>query len=114
MNEPKWRQMFPSPDLDPGFRVDPRGHARFQVDGFPVDVVVVYLDDDTHEVEMTASITLNGTKVAETSGQAEWGEYYILRDVLDNLLGSVVEEARYTVRKLAERIAQIDQREGSR
>jgi hypothetical protein len=114
MSKSTWKQVFPHPNLDPGFRVDPRGRARFQVDGFPVDVAVTYLADYTDEVEVITSITLNGVKVAEVAGQAEWGEYYVLRDVLEGLLGSVVEEARHTVRKLAERVAEIDRREGSR
>lgn len=108
MSGQMWRQMFPNPDLSPGFTLDPRGRAHFLVKGYRVEVQVAYLNEDSHEVEITASVTLNSIKVAESSVQADWSEPYTMRDMLDYLLNDVVQDVALTVRKLAERVAEIE------
>lgn len=108
MTAQPWTQTFPNPGLDPGFRVDPRGHARFLVQGYGVDVVVAYLSDGSDEVEVTASVTMHGIRLAESLTRGEWGEPYVLRDLLGMVLTDVVREARSAVHKLAQQVAETD------
>lgn len=108
MADQSWTQTFPNPGLDPGFRVDPRGEARFLVRGVPVDVVVKYIEDDSDRVEVTASVTLSGVKVVESSTEGEWGESYTLRDLLDSLLNDVSRDVGRQVRRINEQLARFE------
>lgn len=114
MTEQIWQQTFPNPGLDPGFRVDPEGRARFLVEGFLVDVVVKYADrdDSGDDVEMTASVKLADVVVATSERGGEWGESHTLRVILDDLLLDVVTSARHKVREINKHLARIDASQG--
>ncbi|MET7363197.1 hypothetical protein ABZS76_32835 [Streptomyces sp. NPDC005562] len=114
---PPWRQVFPHPDLDYGFRLDPAGRARFIEQGYAVDVVMRSLDEveeDEANVDITASVTLHGVKVAEVEAPAPWREPHVMRDVLGSLLVDVVDEARSTVGELARIVADNDAKKAAR
>lgn len=108
MADQPWKQMFPNPDLDPGFRLDPAGRGRFQVKGFMVDVTMRYLSEGELRVEISASVSLADVVVAQSSMEGDWDEPYVLRDLFDMTLNDVVESARYKVRDINNALDRID------
>jgi hypothetical protein len=109
-----WKQLRPSPLADPGFRLNPDGTAKFQVDGHLVDVCVRYTTEDDRadynaaaegdEVIVSASVDVAGVTVGRAWFLAEWHNPYSLRDALSYVLRDAVDSAESKVAEMAAEI----------
>ncbi|MGW1291067.1 hypothetical protein ACWD4N_47930 [Streptomyces sp. NPDC002586] len=107
--------------VDPGFRLDLDGNARFVHEGYTVDVHVrrataqdmpYYppVDPDPYDVVITGTVRLDGVDVGEHSAGANERDGYVMRSALEEVLREAVEDARRTVKTLVSRVEAIDRK----
>lgn len=129
MTEQPWTQLHPNPGLDPGFRWDIDGRARFQHKGFTVDVLIrrategdvpyyrgdiQALEFSRNDVILVGSVSLNSVELSSVEHGADITEPYLMRQALIYVLDEAVEDARTQVAKLVKQVADIDAKGATR
>lgn len=118
MSQQPWTQIHPNPGLDPGFRWDIDGRARFQHKGFTVDVLIRRAREDepayfrdvrpsSDDVVLVGTITLDGVELSRVEQGADITEPHQMREALTYVLDSAVKGARTQVLRLLDRIGDI-------
>jgi hypothetical protein len=123
VTDQRWRQLHPSPDLDPGFRWDIDGRARFLHKGFVVNVLIRQATQDdvpyyrgaiqalefsSKDVILVGTVSLDGVELASVEHGADITSPHQMREGLLYVLDEAVRDARTQVTRLAKRVAEID------
>lgn len=123
MTDQRWRQLHPSPNLDPGFRWDTEGRARFLHKGFVVDVLirratqddVPYHRGDIQALEFSGAdviivgmVSLDGIELSRSEFGADTTDPHLMGEALTSVLDEAVDDARRQVERLMKRIADIN------
>lgn len=117
------QQIHPNPGLDPGFRLDLDGRARFRYEGYDVDVQVrrataepedvPYCDSSEpsrYDLVVTGTVRLEGVVVGESASGADERDPYVMRAALDEVLRDAVQDTRRTAARIAAHVADIDRK----
>ncbi|MFE0472708.1 hypothetical protein ACFW2V_13935 [Streptomyces sp. NPDC058947] len=123
MTDQRWRQLHPSPDLDPGFRWDIDGRARFLHKGFVVNVLIRQATQDdvpyyrgdiqalefsSNDVILVGTVSLDGVELSHAEFGADITDPHLMGEALISVLDEAVDDARGQVERLMRRIADID------
>lgn len=124
MSQQPWTQTYPSPGLDPGFRWDIDGRARFLHKGYTVDVLIRRLGEDAVDyfgdrlgdghVELTGTITLEGVELVRVESNADITEPHQVREALQYVLDEAARDASLKVARLVRRVDEIEGGEAGR
>ncbi|WP_327359555.1 hypothetical protein [Streptomyces sp. NBC_01304] len=101
--------------VDPGFRLNLDGKARFQHEGYIVDVLVrrPTVEEfregfESDEVVVIGTVTLEKIEVGKDRSVANEYDGGELREALESVLQRAVADARHTVARLAARVDTTD------
>jgi hypothetical protein len=123
VTDQRWRQLCPSPDLDPGFRWNIDGRARFLHKGFVVNVLIRQATQDdvpyfrgdiqalefsSKDVILVGTVSLDSVELAGVEHGADITSPHLMGEALAYVLDEVVEDARRQVERLTKRVAEID------
>jgi uncharacterized protein YlxW (UPF0749 family) len=103
------------PAVDPGFRLDLEGRARFVHEGYTVDVHVRRPNEqdaleyiEAEEIVFIGTVALEGFEVAKVTRLAVENDGASMRETLEQVLCDAVESTRRTVARLAARVEKTD------
>lgn len=118
MTNQRWHQIHPNPGLDPGFRWDIDGRARFLHKGFMVDVLIRRATEDdvphygaelsSNDVVLVGTVTLDHVDLSSVEHGADITAPHLMGEALTYVLDAAVDDARRQVERLTKRIADID------